>query len=389
MHHLEDLIEPAAGDDLHTAASYKWPKPVRQRLRKLTHIVNNRDTKLSLLEDAEVATTCDTVLTYICAKKKAHDEYPVSDPQLSTILIMSATQLVEIQLAFSQGSVSTNQGPTASKWTYENIGISRTVTLMFAIAAIASPYTGQNPKDAMDVLRGWSATSISQRTQSPTAVVAAANRLVNHLLMSNRYSAEPLHENNFQNTLSLCAFGGITAALAAIQVNRQNEICIRGQSCSSLTHSFAIQQCLDAASGDAGFTTLRDLLLSFCSDFQYVGLRSTLMLPQERQEALRENTPDILRSTHCKSSMGCSTLYRESECELDQICCILSGCAMMLQKNIESTPFGGVIGLPFLAGHSHAHKLSLVGNTWIGQTHSYGEGLQGLLKGLTQTQILQ
>ena len=273
----------------------------------------------------------------------------------------------------------------------------RNAFLLFAVSVMACPIDicAHSASADNEQLERWAKGSFASEDgggeSSARLVVSAANRCL------LRYLTEPptgdckggtAHSNTEQDgllqRLPSIAYAALLAATSAVarQSIAAHETVLLDVSPPARELEAAeetrVRHILDAAGGDAGHASLRDLVLSFRARRDLIGTRRTLLLNRAQCESLREQTPEVLRQTHATVSGGPAHLFATSTDDVDRACCLLAGLAMQLQSTVNGVPFDGHIGLPFIAGWT-ACAVQLVDCVWVANGACFGVGVSGLL----------
>jgi hypothetical protein len=107
-----------------------------------------------------------------------------------------------------------------------------------------------------------------------------------------------------------------------------------------------------AGESEAGQQIVRDLVLSFLLPSGHVGVRRTLLLSRAASTQAGIDHPEIVARAHDVAMSGSEWMWLHGTDELERMCCLLAGLALMTTKQGEDpvrkgNAFGGRVVLPF------------------------------------------
>ena len=342
-----------------------------------------REGGLTASQHAEIADCCSSLFS-ICEGRWEDGAAP--DPRLATSLLVLACELLTVEVLHGTCDDSLKQ-----EWEYQTLWLTRSAFLLFAVAAMACPadtstHSAEEDDETMLQWRDGTFANDMQTETKPRLVVAAANRQIARLFLRavpGDGECVTVTPAELLELLPATAYAALLSAMAAMAAQEASRVAGPpvGLSVDSellAAEQVAVRDMLEAASGDAGYAALRDLVLSFRSQRKLIGMRRTLLLTRTQCESLRERTPEVLRQTHATVSGGPAHLFATSTDELDRCCCLLAGIAMQKQSSVDGRPFDGHVGLPFIAGWASC-AVRLVDGGWVTDSGCFGHGIAGLL----------
>lgn len=227
------------------------------------------------------------------------------------------------------------------------------------------------PRDDEHVISSWKGRTLAQ-SAFPDSEEGVSSSWTNALRSDSAVSRAALREARhaagavaMQSLAQLAAIFFRTSASAMMQTAMANATRMVSSQQSFLTldtvsmlnqandrQSEGLASLVTAAESEAGQAVLRDLILSFKLPCSVVGVRRTLMLPREANQAATKSHTEVLNAAHEAAMRGSEWSYASDKDVVHNVCAVLAGLAVILARTPDDIrkgdAFRGRVALPFL-----------------------------------------